>query len=78
MAAPTEKKISNVRYWRYVFTPLLLITIAFGLFMLFASSDTQVADYSSLMKKTNAFLSESTASSKNTETILQGLTKLSL
>lgn len=64
MAATQQKKYSALRYWRFIFTPLLLITVIIGLFMLFTSSDTQVNDFSSVVKKTNSLLSN-TASVMN-------------
>ena len=56
MAAAPEKKYSANRYWRFVFTPLLLATIIVGLFLLFTSSDTQVTNFGSVIKKTNSLL----------------------
>lgn len=38
MAPPINKRYSNIRYWRYVFTPLVLLTALFGLFVLFSDS----------------------------------------
>jgi hypothetical protein len=56
MAAAPEKKYSANRYWRFVFTPLLLGVIILGLFLLFTSSDTQVTNFGSVIKKTNSLL----------------------
>jgi hypothetical protein len=56
MAAASEKKYSSVRYWRFVFTPLLLGIVILGLFLLFTSSDTQITDFGSVIKKTNSLL----------------------
>lgn len=40
-----SKKYSTVYYWRYIFTPLLLLTLAIGLFILFTTSDIQNLSY---------------------------------
>lgn len=37
MAKPVTKRFSNVRYWRYVFTPLLLLVVVFGTVLLYTS-----------------------------------------
>lgn len=67
-----QKKYSSVRYWRFIFTPLLLGTIILGLFLLFTSSDTQMTDFGSVVQKTNSFLA------KNTGAILNGLGKTTI
>jgi hypothetical protein len=56
MADPSEKKYSNVRYWRYIFTPFLLTTILLGLVLLFTSSDMHVTDFGSVIQRTNIAL----------------------
>jgi hypothetical protein len=38
MEKRVTKQFSAVRYWRYVFTTLLLVSLAFGIFMIY--SDT--------------------------------------
>jgi hypothetical protein len=37
MPPKATKRFSNVRYWRYVFTPILLLVLAFGIFMLYTT-----------------------------------------
>jgi len=37
MAKPVTKRFSNVRYWRYVFTPLLFIVFVIGVVLLYRS-----------------------------------------
>ncbi len=37
MSERVGKRFSNIRYWRYVFTPLIFLSIIFGLFMLYNS-----------------------------------------
>lgn len=59
MATASETKYSNVRYWRFVFLPLLLITLFFGIFILFTSPDTQVSDFGSVIQRTNSMLGNS-------------------
>ena len=56
MAASSEKKYSTTRYWRFVFTPMLLVTLLVGLVLLFTSPDTQVTDFGSVIQKTNSVL----------------------
>jgi hypothetical protein len=68
-----QKKFSSVRYWRFIFTPLLLGTIILGLFLLFTSSDTQVTDFGSVIQKTNSFLAKPANIGKNAGTLLNGL-----
>jgi hypothetical protein len=58
MPATNQKKYSNVQYWRFVFTPLLLGSIILGLFLLFSSSDTQTTDFGSVIKRTNSLLAD--------------------
>lgn len=71
---PTQqKKYSSVRYWRFIFTPLLLGTIILGLFLLFTSSDTQITDFGSVIQKTNSFLAKPTNIGKNAGAVLNGL-----
>lgn len=38
---PPPRKYSQQRYWRFVFTPLILVLIGFGLYILFTMPDTQ-------------------------------------
>ncbi len=59
MATASEKKYSAVRYWRFIFVPLLLVTIFFGIFLLFQSPDTQMSDFGSVIQKTNSVLGNS-------------------
>ena len=37
MAAKATKRFSNVRYWRYVFTPILLLALIFGVYTLYTT-----------------------------------------
>lgn len=36
MSQKVGKRYSNVRFWRYVFTPMLFVILFFGLFMLYS------------------------------------------
>jgi len=73
MDTPPPRKYNQQRYWRYVFTPMILIIIAFGIYILFTMPDTQslstsqVASRINLMRKAgnanNAFSSVGTAGS---------------
>ena len=42
----TAKKYSLVYYWRYVFTPLIILLIVVGLYILFTLPDAHALDYS--------------------------------
>lgn len=69
-----RKQYSTVRYWRYIFTPLLLVTALFGLFLLFTAPDAQTASYNTLVQRTNVSLgSPVSAMSTNIVRGLQGL-----
>jgi hypothetical protein len=48
MAQTVSKRFSNVRYWRYVFTPLLFILFIFGIFILYTGDKAMGANFSSL------------------------------
>jgi hypothetical protein len=54
-----QKGFSAVRYWRYIFTPLLLVTLLFGLFMLFTAPDAQTAPFKTLLQRTDVSLGSS-------------------
>lgn len=48
MAQTVGKRFSNVRYWRYVFTPILFLLLVFGIFMLYTGDKATGASFSSL------------------------------
>ena len=48
MAEQVGKRFSNVRYWRYVFTPILFITLAFGIFMLYSGDSASKSSFPTL------------------------------
>jgi hypothetical protein len=48
MAKTASKRFSNVRYWRYVFTPLLFILLIFGIYILYTGDKATSANFSSL------------------------------
>ncbi len=48
MAQKVGNRYSNVRYWRYVFTPMLLLTLLFGLFMLYSGDKASGASFQAL------------------------------
>jgi predicted MFS family arabinose efflux permease len=48
MAAQKGKQYSTIRYWRYVFTPIFLLGLFLGLFLLFTVPDTQTLSYEAL------------------------------
>jgi hypothetical protein len=55
----SEKKYSTVYYWRYIFTPLLLLTLFFSLYILFTSSDMQSVAYTRIHNQILGGLSNS-------------------
>ena len=48
MAPPVTKRFSNVRYWRYIFTPLVFLILAIGLFLLFTSDKAMTSPFNAL------------------------------
>ena len=48
MAKTVGKRFSNVRYWRYVFTPMLFILMIFGIFMLYTGDKAYSANFPTL------------------------------
>ena len=48
MAKTVGKRFSNVRFWRYVFTPVLFAIMIFGLLMLYTGDKASSASFSSL------------------------------
>ena len=45
----TAKKYSELTYWRYVFTPLLILLLAAALYLLFTLPDAHTLDYSQVL-----------------------------
>ena len=45
----TAKKYSEVYYWRYVFTPILILLLGSGLYLLFTLPDAHTLDYSQVV-----------------------------
>lgn len=54
MDTPGPRKYNQQRYWRYVFTPMLLVIIAFGLYILFTMPDTQSLSYTQVTSRINS------------------------
>jgi hypothetical protein len=75
MDTPPPRKYNQQRYWRYVFTPMILIIIAFGIYILFTMPDTQSLSTSQVTSRiaalrksgnaNNAFSNVGTAGSNN-------------
>lgn len=63
------KKYSSNRYWRFVFTPLVLLVIGLGLYLLFTAPSTQLVSYDQL---------KSQIRSLNSQDIVTNLEKMSL
>lgn len=51
MAEQKRKRFSNVRYWRYVFTPLLFIILFFGIFMLYTGEKASFSGLTNAVKR---------------------------
>lgn len=45
----TAKKYSQLYYWRYVFTPILILLIGVSMYILFTMSDSHALDYSQVL-----------------------------
>jgi hypothetical protein len=54
MDTPPPRKYNQQRYWRYVFTPMILVIIAFGIYILFTMPDTQSLSTSQVANRINA------------------------
>ena len=48
---PAPRKYNQQRYWRYVFTPLILIIVAFGIYIVFTMPDTQSLSMDQVTKR---------------------------
>jgi hypothetical protein len=51
MADQKKKRFSNVRYWRYVFTPILFIILFAGIFMLYTGDKASFSGLTSAVRK---------------------------
>lgn len=47
----SPRKYNQQRYWRYVFTPLILIIVAFGIYIIFTMPDTQSLSIDQVTKR---------------------------
>lgn len=75
MAKTVGKRFSNVRYWRYVFTPILFLGLVFGIFLLYTGDKATGANFSSL--RSVMYRNINSASSTNSlGTTLENLNKL--
>ena len=54
MADPAPKKYSQENYWRYIFAPMFMIVIGFGLYILFTMNDSQSMSLDSVTKQVNS------------------------
>lgn len=54
MADPAPKKYSQQNYWRYIFAPMFMIVIGFGLYILFTMNDSQSMSLNSVTKQVNS------------------------
>ena len=54
MPDPAPKKIDQQNYWRYIFAPMFMIVIGFGLYILFTMNDSQSMSLDSVTKQVNS------------------------
>ena len=54
MDTPPPRKYNQQRYWRFVFTPLILCIVAFGIYILFTMPDTQSLSTSQVASRISA------------------------
>jgi len=54
MPDPAPKKYSEQNYWRYIFAPMFMIVIGFGLYILFTMNDSQSMSLDSVTKQVNS------------------------
>ena len=59
MTDPAPKKIDEQGYWRYVFAPLFMIVIAFGIYIIFTMPDEQSMSNSGIFKQLSQLSDES-------------------
>lgn len=59
MTDPAPKKYSEQNYWRYVFAPMFMAVIAFGLYILFTMDESQAMSLNSVTKQVNSMSKES-------------------
>lgn len=71
MPDPAPKKIDEQNYWRYIFAPMFLIVIGFGLYILFTMNDSQSMSLNSVTKQVNSM-----SGSKNMGNVLQTTSNL--
>ena len=58
MADPAPKKYSEQNYWRYIFAPMFMAVIAFGLYILFTMDESQAMSLNSVTKQVNGMSNE--------------------
>jgi hypothetical protein len=62
MTNPAPKKYNQQNYWRYVFAPMFMAVIAFGIYILFTMNDSQAMSLNSVTKQVNSMSKLETAS----------------
>jgi hypothetical protein len=65
MTSPAPKKYSEQNYWRYIFAPMFMAVIAFGLYILFTMDDSQAMSLNSVTKQVNSMSTEASLPSLN-------------
>ena len=75
MADPAPKKYSQQNYWRYIFAPMFMIVIGFGIYILFTMNDSQSMSLDSVTKQVNSMSGttnmENALPSNNRQMVLQ-------
>ena len=63
MDTPRPRKYNQQRYWRYVFTPMILLIVAAALYILFTMPDTQSLSYAQVTSRINSLRKASNSAS---------------
>ena len=72
MTNPAPKKYNQQNYWRYVFAPMFMAVIAFGLYILFTMDDSQAMSLNSVTKQVNSMSGQANNTSGNNTNLLNG------
>lgn len=50
------RKYNNVRYWRFIFAPIIILILILGLYLLFTMPEEYSSNYSSIVDFTDRFI----------------------
>jgi len=73
MTSPAPKKYSEQNYWRYIFAPMFMAVIAFGLYILFTMDDSQSMSLNSVTKQVNGMSIQASNTSGNNNASMNGM-----